>query len=359
MVVIGLMVFMMITIDGAYGEGGGQILRSSVALSALLQKPIRVINIRAKRKPPGLRPQHITAIRIVGELCKARFPPLKPGLMEITFHPSKVLAGNYKFNVGTAGSITLIMQAILPVAVRADDVCTFILIGGTDVRWSPTFDYIRLVKLPILSKMGYKVQLELIERGHYPKGGGKVKIETTPVSKLKSLKLIERGNVKEIGGISFCTRLPRHIAERQARSAINYLRTLDLPEPDVEIDHRPNDGGSPGSGIVLYAKTDSGAIIGVDELGERGVPAERVGENAARKLEAELKLNAPVDRHLADMLIPYMLIADGISEISVTQLTQHTLTCIHVSSIISGVKFHVSGKLGERGTIKVEGINDG
>lgn len=350
---------MVIEIPGNMLEGGGQIVRTSVALSALLEKSIHVRNVRAKRTPPGLKAQHLTGVKAVATLSKAQCSGLDIGSIEFTFEPKSRMAGRFRFDIGTAGSIPLVLQALMPTSAFAPDRLEIEVTGGTDVRWSPTIDYIRFVKLPMLAKMGYQAQLKVLRRGHYPKGGGRVVMAVNPLRRLERIQLTDQNGIRRIRGLSHCVKLPRHVAERQVKAAESALgkagytdARLDLEWYEVENDHHLG----PGSGILLYAETGSGTIIGADAIGERGKPAEKVGLEAAENLIAEVKSGTPVDRHLADMLIPYMAVADGSSKILTSQITLHTLTNIRITELVAGVKFKVAGDLGKPGSIEVEGI---
>ena len=223
-------------IDGSYGEGGGQILRTTLALSTLLLKPVKVFNIRVKRSNPGLQAQHLTGVKALAELCNAEVFGAFKGSKELIFKPRERRCGKFRFDIGTAGSISLVIQAILPALVFAPCKTIVEITGGTDVAWSPPIDYVRFVLLPILSKMGVKADVKIIRRGHYPRGGGHVILIVEPVeNKLKPINEIEFGNIKEIRGISHCVKLPKHVAERQAKSAKEFLRKFKIDVP-IEID---------------------------------------------------------------------------------------------------------------------------
>lgn len=347
----------MIEIDGSIGEGGGQVLRTALALSVCLNKPVRIYNIRAKRKPPGLRPQHLTAVKALADLSRAEVRGLKVGSCEVLFRPKGKYSGSYYFDIGTAGSISLVLQAILPATSFFPRPLEISIRGGTDVSKSPLIDYVRFVFLPILRKMGYEIEIEIKQRGHYPRGGGLVTTRIHPVRDLKSLTLTSQGAIRKIEGISHCVRLPAHVAERQAKAAEEYLKSSGYTEIEVKREWYPPERDKhlgPGSGIVLYALTSTGAIIGSDALGEKGKPAEVVGREAATKLVDQIKSNMPVDMHLADMLIPFLAIAKGASKISVAKITSHLLTNIRVTEEITSVRFLVDGKLGSRGTISTK-----
>ncbi|MFX0097627.1 MAG: RNA 3'-terminal phosphate cyclase [Candidatus Hodarchaeota archaeon] len=347
----------MIEIDGSFGEGGGQVLRTSVALSASVMKPVKIIRIRAKRPNPGLRPQHLTGIKAVAALVDAEIAGTTIGSSEVAFSPKTRRSGSFGFNVGTAGSISLVLQALMPVVALAPSDVTIRIRGGTDVKWSPTIDYLQYVTLPLLRKIGYEGGISVSRRGHYPKGGGEVEFKAHPVRKFSPITLLDQGEVVEIGGISHCVKLPPHVAERQKKEAARVLKAAGFEKINIKIDsdsHSRNVLG-PGSGIALWAITSTGAILGADALGERGKPAERVGSEVAEKLISEIRSKQAVDKHMGDILIPYMAITDGVSEISVSKLTLHSLTNIQITQKILGVKFQIKGKEGESGRIKVEG----
>ncbi len=349
-----------IEIDGSILEGGGQILRTTLALSALTGKPVRIYNIRAKRSNPGLQAQHLTCVRAVAELCNAQVEGAYKGSKELLFIPGKLRSGHFRFDIGTAGSISLVIQAILPVLVFAPGRCVVEITGGTDVHWSPPIDYVRNVLLPILSRMGVRAEVHVIRRGHYPRGGGHVRVVVDPIEKLRPITSVDFGTLKEIRGRSHCVKLPHHVAERQARAAREYLKKHGIDVPiEIELETYPPDRDphlGPGSGIVLWAVSDKGEIIGADAVGEKGKPAEQVGQEAASKLIEDLSTGRAFDRHMGDMLIPYIALADGYSRIGIAKLTLHTITNIHITEKILGVKFKVEGKENEPGIVEVQGL---
>lgn len=349
----------MIDVDGSFGEGGGQVLRTTVGLSALLGEQVHVSNIRAKRPNPGLRAQHMTAIKAVAALSDAETRGLEIGSTDLFFAPKKRASGSFKFDVGTAGSISLVLQALMPTAAFSAGGAEFEITGGTDVRWSPTVDYVRFVILPILSRLGYSAELRLLRRGHYPKGGGKVWMKIQPCKGLTRFFLDSRSEVKKIHGVSHCVRLPSHVAQRQATAAENTLKELQQVDVSVKLETYPPQSDphiAPGSGIVLYTDEGCGTVLGADAIGERGVPAEEVGRHAARLLLEEIKSVAPIDRHMSDILIPYLAVAEGKSEFRTSQITMHTITNAKIAELVSGAETEVEGELGNPGTIRVKGI---
>ncbi len=347
---------MLVEIDGSIYEGGGAIFRSSLALSAAARKPVRVFKIRAKRPKPGLRPQHLMVAKALVRMTAGKATGLSISSQDVSFYPQKVLGGSYVLDIGTAGSITLLLQAILPAAAFASSKVRLKVIGGTDVPMAPPIDYFHHVFLPALRVMGIRVSLSLLRRGHYPRGGGLCEVEVEPVSVLAPISRTERGRIVKVSGIAHAVKLPRHVAERIAASAEKELRAHGIQDVEIKLDYRPNrEHLGPGAGIVLWAVDELGNILGADALGKRGKPSEEVGREAAEKLLDEIQLGAPVDRHLGDMLIPYMAMASGRSEIRVSCLTLHTLSNIAVAERILGVQFTVDGEEGRPATIAVDG----
>ena len=349
----------MIEIPGDLLEGGGQIVRTALALSALTGKPVSITKIRENRPNPGLQAQHFIAAKALAAMCKAETRDLKIGSRQLSFIPHERAGGRFTFDVGTAGSIPLILQALLPAAAFAPSPVAFELTGGTDVRWSPSIDFLRLTQLPLLRKMGYEVRIQVDRRGHYPKGGGRVTANVNPPRMLTAVRWLERGELVEIDGVSHCVRLPSHVAERQAKAAKEKLREAGFSHVNVEAEtYAANQDPhfSPGSGVTLIAKFTSGAILGSDSLGERGKPAENVGEEAATKLLKEIASGASVDKHMGDIMIPYLAVADGVSDIQISEITPHTLTNIKVAELLTEVKFTIEGKLHVPGRISARGV---
>jgi RNA 3'-terminal phosphate cyclase (ATP) len=350
----------MIEIPGDMLEGGGQIIRTTVALAALARVDVRITKIREKRPNPGLQPQHVTAVKAIAAITNAETNGLVQGSRELEFRPRGHGSGLFKLDVGTAGSIPLILQALMPCLNYSSNRVELELVGGTDVKWSPTIDYVNLIVLPTLQRMGYHATIKINRRGHYPRGGGQVSVIVEPSHTLNATSLIRRGELQSIEGISHCVKLPAHVAQRQADAAKRRLTEAGYRNVDVKIETYPPDRDThlgPGSGITLVAKFADGNILGADNIGERGKPAETVGQEAAEKLLTEIRSNAPIDRHLGDILIPYIAVAKGHSEIQVSQLTLHTITNMDVTQKILGVTFHVQGEQHRPAKIDVDGID--
>lgn len=306
----------MIELDGSYGEGGGQIVRTAVALSAVTGEAVKISCIRKNRPKPGLAQQHVKAIHAIGELCNASISGAEPQSEEIVFEPGDVHGGDYIVDIGTAGSITLLLQCVLPAMLSADGPSSFKVRGGTDVRWSPTIDYFKNVFLPALASFGVEASMELIQRGYYPKGMGAVRLDVAPGS-MRQIRLKAVAS-EIITGISHCSNLPEHVAKRQADSASERLKNAGF---DADVSLQVLKAPSTGSGITLWSGHKGGSA-----LGERGVGAEDVGAKAADEIVSELKSDAAVDVHLADQLIPYLALAGG--SYTTREISRHARTNI-------------------------------
>ncbi|CAB49555.1 RNA 3'-terminal phosphate cyclase [Pyrococcus abyssi] len=337
----------MITIDGSYGEGGGQILRTSIALSAITGEPVRIINIRANRPNPGLRPQHLHGILALKHLANADVKGAHVGSRELVFIPKRLEAKKVEVNIGTAGSITLVLQALLPAMAFAKNRVEFKITGGTDVPWSPPVDYLANVTLFALEKLGIMAGIKIVRRGHYPKGGGIIEGYVEPWKERRELVATKYSSIAKVEGISHATNLPAHVAERQAKAAKEELSKLEVP---VKIKTEVSKSLGPGSGIVVWAETDC-LRLGGDALGKRGKPAEVVGKEAAQELLEQLKPGYCVDKFLGDQLIPFLAFSGG--EIWVSEVTNHLKTNIWVVENFLGKVFDLDGEVGKPGKVKV------
>ncbi|MBN1219587.1 MAG: RNA 3'-phosphate cyclase [Anaerolineae bacterium] len=326
----------MLVIDGAYGEGGGQILRTTLSLAALLTQPVRFENIRAGRKNPGLAAQHLTAVRAAASICKADLSGDRFGSAQLTFVPqSAPVPGCYQFDVadaregGSAGAATLVLQTILlPLAV-ANGPSEVTIKGGTHVPWSPSFHYIRDVYLPTLANMGVSATATLTAWGWYPAGNGEIKAVipgqahiTANCRELGS----ERGQLKKISGVAVASSLPAHIAQRIRNRAVNLFEQHGLP---ATIEPQRVRSVSPGAGIFLVAEYESGRA-GFTALGKKGKPSEQVAEEAVNALLAFHRSGTALDEHLTDQLILPMALSKQPALLAAQRLSTHTLTNINV-----------------------------
>ncbi|MBO3799567.1 MAG: RNA 3'-terminal phosphate cyclase [Candidatus Brockarchaeota archaeon] len=347
-------------IDGSMGEGGGQVLRTAVALSALLKKPVKVFNIRAKRSNPGLRPQHLAAVKAVASLTGARVEGLSVGSSQILFFPDEVKASDIELDVGTAGSISLVLQAMMPVLAFSKREVVLVLKGGTDNPRAPPIDYVREVLAKNLSRMGYFVDVSVERRGFYPRGGGIVRFKSKPVERLKPLLITDFPGLKSVKIFVYSSRLPRHVAERIAGSAASQIRSRLKVEPAIEYEvlsgEERNASLDPGCGILIIGTLEDDMVFASSALGERGKPSEKVGSEAVSEFIRQVEHRAPADRNLADQLVVYTALADGVSELRTHEVTLHTLTTIRLVELFLPVRFEVYGEVGFPGGYRVSGV---
>jgi RNA 3'-terminal phosphate cyclase (GTP) len=330
----------MIEIDGSYGEGGGAILRQALGMAVYAGEPVRVYNIRAGRTRPGLAPQHQRAVEAVGMVCGARVRGATLGSTEITFEPGPPKSGSFRFDIGTAGSTTLLLQALLlPCLCRSGDY-EFRLTGGTDVPWSPPADYLSRVTLSALRGVG-EAELSVRRRGYYPKGGGRLLARLSGASDPgMRLEFLRPGTVTAIRGVSHAAGVlkERRVAERQADAADHLLTRLGHP---VEIAVEYSNAANPGSGITLWTESEGGAPLGGSALGVRGKAADEVGREAAHALLSAMDSGAAVDRYLADQLIPFLAVRGG--SLQAPEVTPHMRSNIYVAEAVLGVSFEIEG----------------
>ncbi len=353
----------MINLDGSYLEGGGQIVRTALGLSTLMDKAVTVDNIRKGRSEPGLKAQHLTAIKALEQLCNARAEGAAIGATTITFVPGKLKARTLSLDIGTAGSITLLMQSLLLPLVFSGQKFRLKITGGTDVAWSPSWDYFCEIIVPHFKKYA-DIICKLEQRGYYPKGGGKadIKIDShTTLDETKKqtpLNITQQGTLIHIKGVAHgsSTLQDAQVAERMARAAKVTLGQHVLCPINIttEYANTPSDG----CGITLWAifSKDKNEIdvknpirLGADVLGEKGKRAEEVGSECAQKLLAEIKSGAAVDQHLADNLIPLLGLVGG--EIKTSEITNHTKTNVLVVERMAGKKVSIEGTLVRTQTI--------
>jgi RNA 3'-terminal phosphate cyclase (ATP) len=313
----------MIEIDGSEGEGGGQMLRTALALSALTGRSFNFENIRARRDRPGLAAQHLTCVKGVTEICKATVDGASVGSTSLTFEPGTVEAGDYRFDVGTAGSITLVLQACMLACAGTRARTEFDIIGGTNVRMSPPSDYLEHVLFPLLRTMGYDIDVKVPARGFYPQGGGEMIVGIARGEHILPLELAHRGKFVGIHGFCYTQKLPDHIAERMASTA---RKTLVEHSP-IKFTMDRRQGHSIGAGMLLTAGYEN-TVLASDALGEKGISSEKLGEMAATSLLREMGSGETLDRHAADQILPYLSLAARPSEFLVSELSTHFQTQI-------------------------------
>lgn len=312
----------------------------AVALSAITGTPVRIRNIRARRHPPGLSAQHLTAIRAVATLSDGQLLGDALRASEITFFPGDLRAGSFSFDVTTAGSIALVLQAVLPVAVRAPGPTQITVTGGTDVRGAPPIDYLIHVILPWLRRLNVEADIRVQRRGYYPRGGGLVTVEVTPADCLYPLNLESTGPLLEIFGAIHASNLPAHIPQRMATAA----RDCFPAGTPIHFHTRmlgPGDAVGTGGALVIWARTES-TLLGAATVAQRGIPSEQLGDETGRALASELAAGATLDVHAADQLAVYMALAEAPSTFWVREVSSHLQTLLWLLNKIRKVESHIA-----------------
>ena len=335
----------MITIDGSQGEGGGQIVRTSIGLSAVSGKAIRIERIRAGREKPGLMRQHLTAMKAAAEICDAEMIGAELQSQTLQFQPGPVRPGSYEFRVGTAGSATLVLQTVLPALIQAEAPSEIVIEGGTHNQWAPPFDYLQRVFLPLLNRMGPAVEASLERYGFFPAGGGRIHVTIQPAKMLTGLNLLERGEAVSKSARILISNLPLNIAEREAE---RLARRLNLQPNEISID--PITAHGPGN--LVFAEL---AYENVTELatgfGRVGTSAEHVAEETVQQIREYLKSPAPVGEYLADQILlplamsaaqPYIVRTKRGGSFRTHKLSRHTTTHIDLLRTLLPVQIEVT-----------------
>lgn len=319
----------LITIDGSQGEGGGQIVRSSLALSLLTGKPFTIENVRAGRKQPGLKTQHMTAVKAAARVGCAAVSGADVGSKQLTFEPSCVAAGHYEFQIRTAGSMTLVFQTIFPALMLAETPSTLKLSGGTHNMMAPPYDFLTLAYLPLVSRLGPSIKSKLTRYGFYPRGGGEFSVDIQPTASLRRMELLERGKLKHRRVRAIVSDLPRSIAERELRKIQSKSGWQNKCFESVEVEHPTG----PGNVVMIELAYENVTEV-FTGFGQRGVRAEQVADRAWREAKQYLKSEAPVGEHLADQLILPLGIGahfgTGGGSFRTATLTQHSITHLEV-----------------------------
>ncbi|MEM2138096.1 MAG: RNA 3'-terminal phosphate cyclase [Candidatus Anstonellaceae archaeon] len=306
----------MIEIDGSIGEGGGQVLRTALSVACVLQEKVRIYNIRAGREKPGLRAQHLTVCKLLGELTGAKMTGAALGSSEIIFEPEEISGGKFSFDIGTAGSCTLLLQAALPVMLHATGDCRLEITGGTHVRGAPTFEYFANVFLPATAMFGAKLEAKLERCGFYPQGGGKIAVKTTP-SAFSGCEIVAHEHTEANYEI-ITSSLPPHVAEREEKKLRNALHDAGIRAAGKK---EAVAASCAGNALAIWS-----SYLGVSVVGEAGKPAEKVAGDAAGAFVSEVKSGASVDSHLADQLLVYAALAKGKTQYTAREFTQHLTT---------------------------------
>lgn len=336
----------MLTIDGSQGEGGGQLLRSSLALSLALMRPFRMVDVRAKRDKPGLRPQHLACVRAAATLGCATVSGDEVGSREIIFAPATTTSGDYRFDIGTAGSTTMVLQTVLlPLMLRGAGVSRVRLIGGTHNPMAPSFDFIARTYLPALAKIGGRARVELVQHGFYPAGGGTIVATIQPAPTLSRLELLERGRITARSIVAGVANIPASIAERELKTL---CAELGWPPSAGRVESFVARGG--GNAVLVDVGSEALTTV-FSGVGERGVRAEQVARRVAEEVKTFLAAQVPVDEHLADQLmLPLALGAGG--SYRTTALSLHATTHIALIEQWTGQRISVTDQ--GKGVVRVD-----
>lgn len=345
----------MIRIDAGQGEGGGQVLRAILALSAVRGVPVELWGIRARRRTPGLQPQHLTAVTALGRICDAEVSGAALGSQEVRFVPGPVRPSTYRFDIGTAGSIPLLLQALLLPLALAGGPSRLTLTGGTHVPWSPPADYVRDIFLPQLAQMGIRARLELRRWGLYPRGGGRIEVEVDGGAALAPLALVRRSGAVAVRGVSAAGGLPSDAAERLRQRAV---RRLAESGHAALIETGGIAAADPGSFVFLGVDYGNGRA-GFSGLGGRGDEPERVADAAVDGLLEFVRTDAACDPYLADQLVVPLALAAGTSRFTTSRVTPHLVTAVALAQQILGCPAQVRGDIGSPGSVTLEGVGMG
>jgi RNA 3'-terminal phosphate cyclase (ATP) len=350
----------MIEIDGSGQSGSGTIVRDAIAFCILRGEGLRLKNIRAKRPKPGLRAQHLKALEASARICRGELKGASVGSREITFVPRKAIkGGEYGWDIGTAGSTTMLALTVLPLALFADRPSRYRITGGLFQDFAPSAFHLQHVLLPILRRMGITVDVEIIRPGYVPQGQGVIEVTVMPAGgELQPLSLVHQGSVAHIKGVALSSWLKgRKVSERMAQECRKALQPRGYdPKIDVLYDEKEkpvydDPSAQPGAALALWAQTDTRCLIGLDMAGARGRSAEFIGKRTAEHLLEDLDTGAAVDRHLADQIIPFAALAEGRSAFRVPRMTEHIETRLWMVEEILGAKTDVQGDL-----IRIQGI---
>jgi RNA 3'-terminal phosphate cyclase (ATP) len=353
----------MIEIDGSFGEGGGQILRTALSLSCLFRKSFRIFNIRKSRRKPGLMPQHLTAVRAAQLIANAAVEGDTTGSTELTFVPKEIRGGELFFDIGTAGSTSLVLQTLIPALICLGEKTTVTLKGGTHVPFSPSYHYLKDIFTHFLREIGIHIDLTIESHGFYPKGGGKVRAEIFPAREIRPLRITDRGALLRLGGYSCVGNLPLSIAERQRNSLVEKIHSQKIPSfikegkmvfekypVDIELLHIP----TPGQGTFVFLKSEfENSVAGFTSLGQRGRLAEAVGEDAALEFLHYYATGSALDPHMADQIILYLVLCGGESALTTSCITQHLITNLRVIGMFHDYRYSVDGEPGSPGTVTI------
>jgi len=340
----------MIKIDGSQGEGGGQVLRSALTLSLMTGERLKIFNIRANRSNPGLRHQHLCAVKAAHTIGNGEIVGGILGSTCLEFKPRTIKPGRYRFNIGTAGATALVLQTIFLPLSQAAAASSLKITGGTHVPWSPSYHYLEMQWLPFMEHLGFDAQISLDLAGFYPRGGGQIQGRINPAEVIKPLNIEKRGSLIQIRGISAVANLDRRIAERQRSQVIRRLSDKYRLN-DIRIKQLPSK--FKGTIMLLLAEFDKSQCC-YFSLGKPGKPAERVADDTINAFESFMTTSGVVDEYLADQLLLPLAFASGTSSFNSPKITNHLITNAEVIKKFIDVKINISGKIGQPGLVTIQ-----
>lgn len=341
-----------LSIDGSIGEGGGQVLRTSLTLSLITGRSFTLENIRSRRPKPGLMAQHLKAVEAAAQVGKATVEGAQLGSRSLVFEPTGLVSGDFHFDIGTAGSTSLVLQTILPALSLAPASSTIQLVGGTHVPWSPSFHFLEMHWLRYMREVGFDIRLELDAAGFYPQGGGRVRATVQPVSQLSPLSLLSRGPLKRIRGISAVANLSDSVAERQKAQA---LKRLSHVSKRIEIQMLRISSPSKGSFLLLLAEFEKSECC-FCALGALRKRAETVADEAVSEFLAFMATDGAIDHYLSDQLVLPLAMTQGMSEIRTSKITQHLTTNAAIVQLFLPVSIEIDGAIDQAGSIRIRSM---
>jgi RNA 3'-terminal phosphate cyclase (ATP) len=342
----------MIELDGSHGEGGGQILRSALALSILTRRPFKLVNIRANRAKPGLAPQHLASVRAAGEICSATYKGAVVGANVLYFDPGEVKGGDYAFRIGTAGATGLVLHTVyLPLALRGTAESRVTITGGTHVPKSPCYHFNETTWAAYLRRIGLEIDLDMVRPGFYPRGGGEIRAAIRPCSHVRGLSLSTCPDLTTAGGFSAYADLPESVGKRQARRLTHKLKMAGV---ESHIPEQRWENGPSTVAAVIFRQTQVPPLFFA--IGERGKPAEAVADEAAEQALAYRETGCPVDSHSADQVVLPLAFSPDASEFRTSEVTLHLKTNIDVIRRFVDREISVAGEDGSPGTVRIAAV---
>ena len=326
----------MLEIDGSRGEGGGQMVRTSVAMSTVTGRPLHLTRIRENRPTNGLSKSHVAAVKAVAQMAGSKVEGCTVGSGDLRFYPGDEQVYDIGVNISSAGSISLVLQAMLLAARGHRRRLTVDISGGTNVMWAPPIDSYSTLLFPMMRRMGIDADVKVIDRGFYPQGGGRVISTLDPIGEIKPLKLDALGELRSVRGVCFCQRLADWIPDAMVKSCRQAFSSV----ADIDFEIQRTEGDSRGAGLVLVAEYENG-MLGSNALSARGQSPEKNARDAANDLLREMRSGATVDVHTADQLLPYMAMARGESSFNVSRISKHLLSQMDTLESFLDVKFGV------------------